>query len=123
LADYRAGAHVEGIAAGICVGCLMGILTGMMTLLILMDAFAPRSKEISHLERIFGRRQPGVRLATKLSMVMPFWFGGSWLTSHVMNGLSWKEMGLPYLITLVVVYMLIMIAPVSRLIARLWRKT
>jgi hypothetical protein len=114
---------MEGIAAGICVGCLIGILTGMMTLLILMDAFAPRSKEISHVERIFGRRRAsGIRIAAKLSIVTPHWFGGAWLTASVMNGLNWEEMRLPYIAGLVVIYISITIAPMIRLIVRLCGK-
>jgi hypothetical protein len=110
---------MEGIAAGICVGCLIGILTGMMTLLILTDAVAPRSKEISHVEKVFGRRRAsGIRIAAKLSIVTPHWFGGAWLTASVMNGLNWEEMRLPYLAALLMIYALIIFAPLARLIVR-----
>lgn len=114
---------MEGVAAGISVGCLIGIVTAMMTLLTLKDAFPPRSKEISFVERIFGRRQgSGIRLAAKLSTVPAFWFGGSWLSALVMNELSWRELRVPYLMTLAVVYTLIIAVPLSRLIARVCRE-
>jgi hypothetical protein len=114
---------VEGILAGICVGCLIGIVTGMMTLLILLDTIAPRSKEISHVERIFGRRQsPGIRLSAKLSMIAPHWFGGFWMTAYVMNGVRWQKLWPPYLATLAAVYVSIIAAPLSHLVIRVCRK-
>lgn len=113
---------MEGVVTGTSVGCLIGVITGIMTLLILRDAFPPRTKEISVIERIFGRRQAsGIRLAAKISALPVFWFGGPWLTAIVMSDLSWKELRDPYLVTLAVVYILIIVVPLVRLIARVSR--
>ena len=113
------GAEVQdNLIVGIPLGCLIALITGMITLLILKDAFPPRFRNISFVERIFGRKQAsGIGLAVKISALPIFWFGGPWLTTIVMSDLNWKELRGPYLVTLAAVYLSIIIVPLVCLIA------
>jgi hypothetical protein len=106
----RLSGHDPGdcaLLAGITIGILIGITSGVVFLLLLRTA-----------SRWSGAASI-LPLTSELLAIPTFWFGGPWLTTRLLGGVSLTEMLNPYLVTLVITFTIILIYPAFHWIVRL----
>jgi hypothetical protein len=96
------------VIAGVAIGLLIGVVTGTVFLLLLKTANEAAEKGVSI-----------VKLTSEILAIPTFWFGGPWLTTHMLSNVNWDNLLNPYLLSLVTVFSLISLYPAARWIIHL----
>jgi hypothetical protein len=99
---------------GIAVGILIGILTGVATLVTLIPFFRARGTTIPASNGITA-------VVTQLLGLPLFWFGGPWLTTKMLQSVDFLEFVPPYIASLAVSYIGVLLYPLARWVLWLGR--
>jgi hypothetical protein len=110
----------DSVMTAICVGLLIGAISGFMSLLVFSDIYKEARPRAPLLQWILGPKSPpsGFKVAGQISGLPIFWFGGSWLTSHLTSIDYWMA---EYVASLALSYCLIISPAILRLV-REYRK-
>jgi hypothetical protein len=112
----------DSVMTGICVGLLIGAISGFMSLLVFSDTYKEPAPRSPLLQWILGPKSPpsGFKVAGKISGLPIFWFGGSWLTSHLTSIDYWMA---EYVASLAFSYCLIISPAIIRLVGDYGKKS
>jgi hypothetical protein len=94
---------------GIPIGVLIGILTGMLSLVVFNVLLAATILNANALLSLVGY----------LSGIPTFWFGGPWLATELFKLVPLEEFIFPYVLSLMVSFILIVGYPFMRWIIKL----
>jgi hypothetical protein len=117
-------ANVGDMVIGVSIGLLIGVVSALKTYLLLSDTDKQSTQRPPWLRRLFGGKSPvsGFRVAVKISALPVFWFGGSWLTSCLMNNIDYWIVG--YVPSLALTYCLLIWPAIGktrdRLLGKRW---
>ena len=92
----------------VALGVLIGLVSGLAFMLLLRTALSGKLEF-----------KASMAIVGELLAIPTFWFGGSWVTASLLQGLNVAEILPTYMVALAVVFSAIAIYPLSRLVIRL----
>ena len=93
---------------GIFIGFLIGILSGTVTLVLL--------RAVSHTSIV--KTKSVIAITFEFLAIPTFWFGGPWITTRLLETVNLQEILNPYIVSLAIVYLIMIIYPIFRWIVK-----